>query len=171
MRGTPRCGGPGPGLGRIIPAHAGNSAITTGQGSWTSDHPRACGELSSSTPNIEPPIGCIPAHAGNSFDLVHFSHFRPDHPRACGELLVRRVGCDLDRGSSPRMRGTRQRSAVLGVRRRIIPAHAGNSRRTASDSSVAPDHPRACGELDTIQRHYQRYTGSSPRMRGTPLEP
>ena len=60
----------------------------------------------------------------------------------------RLIAQTYDGGSSPRMRGTREK--VTEVRRgyRIIPAHAGNSRKSDGGSQGIPDHPRACGELE-----------------------
>ena len=47
------------------------------------------------------------------------------------------------------MRGTHSDALLNSVARRIIPAHAGNSVRQAVDETPEPDHPRACGELET----------------------
>ena len=123
---------------RFIPAHAGN---TSGCGRWRAArpvHPRACGEHSSSV-----------------------------HPRACGEHPCETRADPQSCGSSPRMRGTppagvpvprlprfipRMRGTQchpgdIAGRRRFIPAHAGNTRKSKTQA-----------------RHV---AGSSPRMRGT----
>ena len=125
MRGT-RGGGPPPWGHRIIPAHAGNSDLEVPGTRQLSDHPRACGELTSSrlwlfmSPGSSPrmrgtlPLKAIlivvcriiPAHAGNSIEAFDFASLIPDHPRACGELSRRRSQAVEDSGSSPRMRGT-----------------------------------------------------------------
>ena len=174
-------------LGRIIPAHAGNSASSTTATAAASDHPRACGELAlvlksgmaeyGSSPRMRGTrssscaaarsLRIIPAHAGNSSPRKPSSLTRPDHPRACGELA-----CDVAQkhralGSSPPMRGTpRRRSCALLVRR-IIPAHAGNSGWSPASTACTADHPRACGELMSAVKTNPPYPGSSPRMRGT----
>ena len=154
---------------RIIPAHAGNSRQYTLCSRRSTDHPRACGELSTvhslqssqygssprmrgtldSTLSAVVAVRIIPAHAGNS------------------------------RQYSPRMRGTLvHSSAVVAVRIipragmtvvsvRIIPAHAGNSRQYTLCSRRSTDHPRACGELSTVHSLQSSQYGSSPRMRGT----
>ncbi len=68
----------------------------------------------------------IPAHAGNSLDgtVAHGAH--GVHPRACGEQSFILGGSLGQHGSSPRMRGTVDDLAVQQIKRRFIPAHAGN---------------------------------------------
>ena len=112
--------------------------------------------------------GIIPAHAGNTCPQAWRKAASGDHPRACGEHDV--VAADDARvpGSSPRMRGTlRCRIAELLVRG-IIPAHAGNTISSPPKSSLARDHPRACGEHAIFIAVVSLPVGSSPRMRGTP---
>ena len=105
MRGTPVNALRLAKIGGIIPAHAGNTALSDSRRKTSRDHPRACGEHPSlvskmmvcggSSPRMRgtPPalvpnvcfVGIIPAHAGNTVGCtVHNSTFR-DHPRACGE--------------------------------------------------------------------------------------
>ena len=154
-------------LFRIIPAHAGNSEPPSIFQSLSPDHPRACGELfavtiswfsgAGSSPRMRGtprlPAGpqrrsrIIPAHAGNSRTHARARSGPSDHPRACGELASRVVTGEINCGSSPRMRGTRRPDAVHLRRHRIIPAHAGNSRRRPCQYAAVTDHPRACGEL------------------------
>ena len=69
-------------------------------------------------------------------------------------------------GSSPRMRGKQTVSRFAGVRSRIIPAHAGQTRRIQGSSSTATDHPRACGANSQLGVPLPPVVGSSPRMRG-----
>ena len=111
----------------------------------------------------------IPAHAGNSCERPGVCSVTSDHPRACGELPVvkgRRVNRD---GSSPRMRGTLALELGDTSLCRIIPAHAGNSPRMSAAVPCSADHPRACGELSTRSLTSASRSGSSPRMRGTPI--
>ena len=70
-------------------------------------------------------------------------------------------------GSSPRVRGTRSLEWTRGCGRRFIPARAGNSYRVPYGHHVRTVHPRACGELSDAMSLYARFTGSSPRVRGT----
>ena len=108
----------------------------------------------------------IPAHAGQTSTLG-MTVVRPsDHPRACGandDFLVQ-LGAMV--GSSPRMRGKRCVGRVQHPWPRIIPAHAGQTRRDISTSGRSPDHPRACGANGKISSKTMVRTGSSPRMRG-----
>ena len=151
-------------------------------------HPRACGELQCLVVDVENADGSsprmrgtllsahgrerrvriIPAHAGNSWRRAVREAHPADHPRACGELPNEPSSHVHERGSSPRMRGTlvarHEHLAVI----RIIPAHAGNSATGGACRPLAPDHPRACGELAMERLQGKLDAGSSPRMRGTP---
>ena len=93
------------------------------------------------------------------------------HPRACGELNL--AICDrlFPAGSSPRVRGTPDRPSVQLDRERFIPARAGNSPSAFCVDLVATVHPRACGELSACRKSLWRLDGSSPRVRGTLVEP
>ena len=187
MRGTRRLPLWLGGRGRIIPAHAGNSRATPAAGPGRPDHPRACGELSTSASRPVSPLGSsprmrgtrgfwhrlqalrriIPAHAGNSPMAVDLVSEVADHPRACGELRLAPTVNFMGYGSSPRMRGTLSPERPERCVPRIIPAHAGNSGAQTCPAYGSPDHPRACGELPTGVVVTLQYYGSSPRMRGT----
>ena len=133
----------------------------------------------------------IPAHAGNSFRGASRWSRSTDHPRACGELTDSADLSIVLFGSSPRMRGTRSQRFNHLPRHRIIPAHAGNSRARGGPQSPSADHPRACGELGLRDDRpgladldhpracgelsppasdASTHNGSSPRMRGTPIQ-
>ena len=71
-------------------------------------------------------------------------------------------------GSSPRVRGTLSHCAWLSSRSGIIPACAGNTRRSTVEVLCRRDHPRVCGEHRETLDIINRYMGSSPRVRGTP---
>ena len=75
-----------------------------------------------------------------------------------------------DCGSSPHMRGARRHRLPALPVRRIIPAHAGSTIGQGAPLLVAQDHPRTCGEHcnTTVMRAILR--GSSPHMRGAPLD-
>ncbi len=94
---------------------------------------------------------------------------QPVHPRACGEHHGGEACNASGSGSSPRMRGTRAPAGVAGVPGRFIPAHAGN---TPPGMQIRPPlavHPRACGEHAVSCSPNFSTSGSSPRMRGTPV--
>ena len=65
------------------------------------------------------------------------------------------------------MRGTLGTVLMSGRCAGIIPAHAGNTRASASTTRAPRDHPRACGEHSPLLCLLLCGTGSSPRMRGT----
>ncbi|PKV04346.1 hypothetical protein CQR51_1309 [Bifidobacterium pseudolongum subsp. globosum] len=94
--------------------------------------------------------GIIPVLAGNTSKHSSRSSRRWDHPRACGEHVLVAFEHDLDRGSSPRLRGTPEHGQCGRRAAGIIPALAGN---TISLKNVS------------------FFLGSSPRLRGTPRSP
>ena len=167
---------------RIIPAHAGNSPWPPPTGHQGADHPRACGELSSSLKRPAVPRGSsprmrgtqgsrsdrqprgwiIPAHAGNSYRDGCGNLLPADHPRACGELPVLRPHRHAYPGSSPRMRGTLVAGHEFDVEVRIIPAHAGNSQVLASAPSSPPR---------IIPAHAGNSSTSAPRVSLSPDHP
>ena len=71
-------------------------------------------------------------------------------------------------GSSPRVRGTPFPPRQLFLRRRFIPACAGNSLPRPPRLAGPPVHPRVCGELKAFGDQAGSLAGSSPRVRGTP---
>ena len=73
-------------------------------------------------------------------------------------------------GSSPRMRGMRHQPPWLAWPPRIIPAYAGNARQGIRPHRPMSDHPRVCGECLSDEMRTVSHTGSSPRMRGMPLD-
>ena len=67
------------------------------------------------------------------------------------------------------MRGTHDVIAFHALRPGIIPAYAGNTTNISTPSNCARDHPRVCGEHVLVSSGISVISGSSPRMRGTPL--
>ena len=114
--------------------------------------------------------GIIPAYAGNTgFSCNCFPQCR-DHPRVCGEHNGVRSHVEKPEGSSPRMRGTPGGIACTGFGHGIIPAYAGNTGLTRIIAFTHGDHPRVCGEHACARSYVQFMQGSSPRMRGTPVQ-
>ena len=113
------------------------------------------------------PSGIIPAYAGNTVKTCLTNARSGDHPRVCGEHLWLSQCAAFRAGSSPRMRGTQSGSSESYHCRGIIPAYAGNTHAWTSLATNSRDHPRVCGEHDTLERHGGFRPGSSPRMRGT----
>ena len=75
----------------------------------------------------------------------------------------------MGRGSSPRMRGKPRRNVRLIFLARIIPAHAGQTKRFCRRVMYKSDHPRACGANPMSTMSGNLLSGSSPRMRGKPV--
>ena len=146
MRGTPSARRwPGRRSG-FIPAHAGNTASQDAPYSPSSgSSPRMRGTQPERRPHPAPPR-FIPAHAGNTGSRLHRSGAGAVHPRACGEHITSHADVPCVGGSSPRMRGTQRDPRPAPVACRFIPAHAGNTVSRRRRTSLAPVHPRACGE-------------------------
>ena len=111
--------------------------------------------------------GIIPAYAGNTPRTTFPPRRRWDHPRICGEHRQRNRPIHGMMGSSPHMRGTRNRDGSRTRHRGIIPAYAGNTRFFRLDLIVHGDHPRICGEHPVQNSTAFANGGSSPHMRGT----
>ena len=111
-------------------------------------------------------FGIIPAHAGNTNEIVYILQRNRDHPRACGEYTIPAQTHGMHTGSSPRMRGILQGIRGQQSWLRIIPAHAGNTRKNKFIVCGDWDHPRACGEYHDSFVPVMPKAGSSPRMRG-----
>ena len=132
---------------RFIPAHAGNTRPSVGNGNRIPVHPRACGEHVKGNHHFSNWLRFIPAHAGNTPSGFSSGSHPAVHPRACGEHWEYHHWRFQCAGSSPRMRGTRQRCEVGGKSKSV--------------------HPRACGEHWNAPGALTGKNGSSPRMRGT----
>ena len=65
------------------------------------------------------------------------------------------------------MRGTGSKSNLFDKKRRITPAHAGNSKELKGELWVIKDHPRPCGEQPIWRYDWLCNRGSPPPMRGT----
>ncbi len=187
MRGTRVPRSPNPVPTRFIPAHAGNTSSAHNMMRLYTVHPRTCGEhsdrtnwrsnRSGSSPRMRGTrhrdlLFCvsyrfIPAHAGNSCRFDFRPITPPVHPRACGEHCLHDLSAQAERGSSPRMQGTRSLPSLRRPARRFIPAHAGNTTTHTTVNNDGPVHPRACGEHVSAYLRRLAVSGSSPRMRGT----
>ena len=113
--------------------------------------------------------GIIPAYAGNTRVQDTSVWPRRDHPRVCGEHPHYPSILDICSGSSPRMRGTLRTVSHDGCFGGIIPAYAGNTFSGSVHTVTPEDHPRVCGEHAEKLEATAGTTGSSPRMRGTPV--
>ena len=85
-------------------------------------------------------------------------------------IPVRGSGSPRLPGSFPRVRGKRQVRHQGIIVARLIPACAGKTRRLWAWRPPSPAHPRACGENVLAASSASSTPGSSPRVRGKPIE-
>ena len=109
----------------------------------------------------------IPACAGNTKSSRPMAIMAAVHPRVCGEHVATILHFLFSPGSSPRVRGTPLRHLLNALRRRFIPACAGNTLRLKPTRRARAVHPRVCGEHDRTEGDPTSPGGSSPRVRGT----
>ena len=145
MRGKVTLSQPESAWSGITPAHAGKSRPRIPEGSCRRDHPRPCGEKSTSGSTIVPTRGSpppmrgkglrmaafilsiriTPAHAGKSCTTAVMYACAWDHPRPCGEKSLFKGYVESRPGSPPPMRGKEEVYRLKQVTGRITPAHAG----------------------------------------------
>ena len=94
---------------------------------------------------------------------------RRAHPRSRGEHVPTNQRLGRRSGSSPLTRGTRPRRDARRYRRRLIPAHAGNTLLGEARVVEWEAHPRSRGEHVSSRAVQSRLEGSSPLTRGTPV--
>ena len=136
---------------------------------YAGSSPRVRGTLATRPPT-ESRCRFIPACAGNAALSRGSPRALSVHPRVCGERHGSSYRCASCIGSSPRVRGTPLDQAGPRDRRRFIPACAGNANTSQTSASGLAVHPRVCGERIGAGRMILPSSGSSPRVRGTPLQ-
>ena len=191
MRGIPPRYRLGWGVVRISPAHAGNTTARRSQRPGPTDQPRTCGEymrglaVSSSSSGSAPHMRGIrsspmdgttstwisPAHAGNTKNNGWKGVGYKDQPRTCGEYSPGRGQFSCGGGSAPHMRGILDERFADVMRRRISPAHAGNTFLCQPAGVFGGDQPRTCGEYEVKISWALETPGSAPHMRGIPPSP
>ena len=92
------------------------------------------------------------------------------HPRVCGENEPLRKITACSPGSSPRVRGKLAPRGAPVHSARLIPACAGKTQSRGSRSAVHWAHPRVCGENGEGCIMVAFPLGSSPRVRGKPIQ-
>ena len=172
--------------GGLIPAHAGKTQTEWADGSPHPAHPRSRGENArgiammctthGSSPLTRGKLSAeksvfltgrlIPAHAGKTWKTSRTVPGSEAHPRSRGENMPakRRVSANL--GSSPLTRGKPASRRARRNRGRLIPAHAGKTRRPCGKTHDSRAHPRSRGENSGRPRTCATRTGSSPLTRG-----
>ena len=170
----------------IIPALAGNTWCWRATAGSVRDHPRSRGEyppragyppgwngsspLSRGIRALPAPTGraagIIPALAGNTPSSRPVRPASRDHPRSRGEYISTSLAEDYRAGSSPLSRGILRPRLLYQIPRGIIPALAGNTRRSFGSIRRLPDHPRSRGEYFQNPGRTSTSSGSSPLSRG-----
>ena len=179
-----RCGCRGRGS---IPACAGKPRCQFPAETFSTVHPRVCGEApvgqvdsrrhGGPSPRVRgsPAAGwctvrrprSIPACAGKPDD-GRADWFLPRvHPRVCGEARRGLRNFPVGEGPSPRVRGSPRRVGAVGPGRRSIPACAGKPERLVLRLKLPKVHPRVCGEAPSVPVDASADRGPSPRVRGS----
>ncbi len=154
-------------MGRFIPASAGNTPLGSRAAAPWSVHPRWRGEHSSASCSSSATAGSSPLARGTRRWRPRPCPRAPVHPRWRGEHVVEALPLPKLAGSSPLARGTHERQHCRHPQRRFIPAGAGNTPASASDSSPCAVHPRWRGEHSARTGMSKLARGSSPLARGT----
>ena len=185
-RGKPCGRQPSGAMLRLIPAHAGKTEFAADRPSVLQAHPRSRGEnngcLAVDTPHVgSSPLTrgkhaeelahleqrrLIPAHAGKTARACSRCPGWRAHPRSRGENREPTRTLQRTCGSSPLTRGKPRVGLGALHRRGLIPAHAGKTRSTQSDSRSPPAHPRSRGENGPGVQPVSPLAGSSPLTRG-----
>ena len=114
--------------------------------------------------------GLIPACAGSTPYCVPVYGNCGAHPRLCGEHAISEISFWYQRGSSPPVRGAPSGPRVHSQRPGLIPACAGSTGHRVSLVAGAWAHPRLCGEHVVVSPSVIDAWGSSPPVRGAPLD-
>ena len=93
--------------------------------------------------------------------------FASVHPRTRGEHEIEGQSTAYAAGSSPHPRGTPATVMRNAMRRRFIPAPAGNTALDDHQPPAATVHPRTRGEHQVTRANQAEERGSSPHPRGT----
>ena len=177
-------------LGGITPAYAGKRGSGSPPRSCRRDHPRVCGEKTTthekpsdstgSPPRLRGKVdrtagkarraGITPAYAGKRGMRYKAMRSYRDHPRVCGEKYIQDPTENAILGSPPRMRGKECSWASMTAFVGITPACAGKRQADRSSLDIVRDHPRVCGEKSMCTRSPVSTSGSPPRMRGKVLK-
>ena len=175
---------------RLIPARAGKTRPRASHVRLAPAHPRVCGENFTflapdlrgrgSSPRVrgKPTKDgttaayqrLIPACAGKTTRAPCKNSGSPAHPRVCGENPRHRRAALLRGSSSPRVRGKRIAGGPHAPARGLIPACAGKTHVCFTVQHHHRAHPRVCGENQLHEWSASSHRGSSPRVRGKPVQ-
>ncbi len=190
VRGSPSTKAGQPRSTRLIPAGAGLTNRWPGRSGARRAHPRRCGAhrafvdlpggVDGSSPQVRGSLrhhrrpdgmaGLIPAGAGLTWIPTGQYFGQRAHPRRCGAHAEDFPAHAPLGGSSPQVRGSRQRRGE-GLRGgRLIPAGAGLTDEELLCRLPMGAHPRRCGAHYRRSERSARMAGSSPQVRGSQID-
>ena len=170
----------------LIPAGAGQTEKRAPALASLGAHPRGCGAdavglvgaawYPGSSPRVRGRriggllsfcgVGLIPAGAGQTGPRRGQSPPAWAHPRGCGADFQMAYCILKNPGSSPRVRGRLAAPLPEISPAGLIPAGAGQTSASMSESAAARAHPRGCGADRRADKQQAHVAGSSPRVRG-----
>ena len=171
--------------GRITPACAGKTRLSSGSAILIRDHPRMCGKdpipwQASARPSGSPPHvrerhfhmiimrwrdGITPACAGKTYGSLFRFVGGKDHPRMCGKDSEKWLRLHGMIGSPPHVRERLPHDFILVLRLRITPACAGKTVIFRICVKSMGDHPRMCGKDAASAISTLQTLGSPPHVR------
>ena len=129
-----------------------------------------CGEKPIWYCSAHPQVGSPPRVRGKVCYLGGGCLGNKNHPRVCGEKAGTSLRSILTRGSPPRVRGKGNFSFPLPFLPGITPACAGKRYASCAADLMGGDHPRVCGEKQSLFVSASSTIGSPPRVRGKVFE-
>ncbi len=174
-----------------IPAAAGDGVPLDLFGGRCRVYPRWCGGRSPRTPSwgsrtgLSPLVrgtglagcsegrraGSIPAGAGDGWSCARSSPRCRVYPRWCGGRWFGGRVLRSVMGLSPLVRGTESPVQPAGSLDGSIPAGAGDGERPPAQKGSGGVYPRWCGGRVRGSRALAKFSGLSPLVRGTVLDP
>ena len=110
--------------------------------------------------------GFIPTHAGRTSSFSWLLRRSADHPRSREENFLGLIAILIIVSHPPLTRGKPQFGHDRRGMGRLIPAHAGKTKRRRSRRPEWPTHPRSRGENMSRKKQGSPVSGSSPLTRG-----
>ncbi len=110
-----------------------------------------------------------PAGAGIGGQQARFRLLRSVHPRRCGDRGDFARCVSVDYGSPPQVRGSGSPAQNQHQLQRFTPAGAGIGAKSLAIVSLAPVHPRRCGDRAQAAFGAISGDGSPPQVRGSGL--
>ena len=173
--------------GGSIPACAGEPRCVPRAALPRGVYPRVCGGAELDAAGADGPRGLSPRVRGSRLHrrfrardyrsipaCAGEPHWRNDcgfvvrvYPRVCGGATIRIDAEDLEKGLSPRVRGSRSMGVAIVRRNGSIPACAGEPTAGGPGGKSGRVYPRVCGGATIRSTHCGPSKGLSPRVRGS----